>query len=153
MSMDLKKTFGFNHESAIGGVWVDLGQDTHIKVAKLGTNKYQLALMKYTRAHQAKIRVGRLDPESAAEITANTLADTILLDWKGVVEDDTPVLYSRANAYRIMKDYPDFRALVEQHAQDPEVFQDQVDLDADSKNLRNTFNGISTMEETSSPSS
>ncbi len=109
--------------------------------------------MKYTRAHQAKIRVGRLDPESAAEITANTLADTILLDWKGVVEDDTPVLYSRANAYRIMKDYPDFRALVEQHAQDPEVFQDQVDLDADSKNLRNTFNGISTMEETSSPSS
>src|SRR2546423_5872900 len=129
MPMDFKKTFGFDKAKAADGVWVDLGQDTHIKVAKLGTNQYQLALMRHTRKYQAQIRVNRLDPEAMAEITAHTLADSILLDWKGVVEDEQPVPYNRQNAYRLLKEYPDFRALVEQHANDSELFQDQVDLD------------------------
>ena len=144
MPLNFKKTFGFNKDKADEGVWVDIGNDALIKVAKLGTTRYQVALMKHTRKYQSLIRLNRLDPEGMAEITANTLADSILLDWKNIAEDDNGAImpYTRANAYRMLKDYPDFRALVEMHANDPELFQDGVtDLEADSKNSPTISNG------------
>lgn len=153
MSMDFKKTFGYDKSKAADGVWVDLGEDTKIKIAKLGTNQYQLALMRHTRKYQAMIRVNRLDPEAMADITANTLADSILLDWSGVMEDGAPVPYNRPNAFRLLKEYPAFRELVEAHANDPLIFQDGMDLEADTKNLLTTSNGTSSMEETNTISS
>jgi hypothetical protein len=151
MPMDLKKTFGYDKAKAADGVWVDLGNDTTIKIAKLGTNQYQLALMRHTRKHQAQLRSGYVDPELAADITANTLADAILLDWKNMMEDDKIIPYSRANAYRLLKEYADFRTLVEQYANDRDLFQDTLDLEADSKNSLPTSNGTLSTEGTSTP--
>jgi hypothetical protein len=143
--MDLKKTFGFDREKADGGVWVDIGQDAHIKIAKFGTNKYQLAAMRHTRKYQAQIRAGRPDPESLADITANILADSVLLDWRGITEDDASLPYSRANAYRLLRDYPDFRAMVEQYANDMSLFQDAMDMEEDAKNSWRISNGSASM--------
>ena len=153
MPMDFKKTFGYNKEKATEGIWIDIGQDASIKVAKLGTNQYQLALMRHTRKYQAQLRNNAIDPDIAAEITANTLADAILLDWKGFEENGKRLPYSRANAFRLLKDSPDFRSDVERYANDRELFQDSLDLDVDSKNSLPTSNGTLITEETSTSSS
>ena len=142
MPMDFKKAFGYDEKKADAGVWIDIADGISIKIAKLGTVKYQEALMRYTRRHQAIIRLNRLDPKMMADITANTLADSILLDWKGVIIDDIPIDYNRDNAYKMLKEYPDFRTLVENNANDASNFQDDaIDLEVDTKNLPITSNG------------
>jgi hypothetical protein len=144
MAMDFKKTFGYNKTKAREGMWVTLDEagEVKIKVAKLGTVEYLNTVNKYSRKYQAFTRLNRLSAEQIVDMSANTIADCILLDWKGVEEDGQPVPYSRENAYRMLKEYDDFRSLVETHANDPDLFQDNIiDLESDSKNLPATSNG------------
>lgn len=142
MALDFKKTFGYNQAKAEEGMWVDIGEGASIKVAKIGTVRYQNIMIRHTRKYQAMIRANRLSAEATVEITANTLADCILLDWKGIIEDGHDLKYSRAEAYRLLKDSPDFRSLVELYGSDGDLFQDNIiDMEDDSKNLPHISNG------------
>lgn len=153
MPMDFEAVYCVNESKASEGVWVNLVSGARIKVAKLGTVKYQNALMRHTRKYQAQIRVNRLDAETMNEITIKTLAECILLDWEDIEIGGKPFPYNQKNAVFLMTRSSDFRTDVENSANNMELFQDQVDLDADSKNLLTTSNGISSMEETSINSS
>lgn len=144
MPLDFKKAYGYNKKNAQDGMWVSLDEENgvSIKVAKIGTVVYLNTVQKHARKYQALARVNRLTAEQTLEINAKTLADCILLDWKGVMEDGVLIEYSPANAYRILKEYDEFRNLVELHASDPELFQDNIiDMEADSKNSLTISNG------------
>lgn len=145
MAMDLKKQFGYNKKIARDGVWVDLQDDgsVAIKVAKIGTLDYLNTVNKFSRKYQAQARLNRMTAEQIVELNARVLSDCILLDWKGIEEDGNPIPYTRENAYRILKEYDDLRSMVEAHANDSDLFQDNIiDIEADSKNSLTTSNGI-----------
>lgn len=131
--MDLKKSFGVNAEKAEEGVWFSVDERASIKVAKIGTLKYQRALMKHTQKYQALIRINRLSAEHLTKVTVLTLADAVLLDWREFEEDGKPLFYSKEAAIRILEEYPDFRAYVEQCGNNIEEFQ-EGDVEADAKN-------------------
>jgi hypothetical protein len=142
MALDFKKTFGYNRTKADEGMWADIGHGASIKVAKIGTIKYQNTMIRHTRKYQAQFRVNRYTAEATIDIAASTLADCILLDWKGITEDGQEVPYSRANAYRLLKESDDFRSLVEMYGNDADLFQDNIiDVEDDQKNLPITSNG------------
>lgn len=142
--MDLKKTFGFNKEKAEQGVWFSYDETTRIKVAKIGTLKYQNVVTRLSKPYQSRIRNNRLTPEDATHLTAQVLAECILLAWEGLEEEGISVIYSRAEALRLLETYVDFRAFVETCANDTEEFQEAgiiADGDADAKNSLISSNG------------
>ena len=129
--MKLSKIYGYDQDKAANGVWVDLEDGARIKVAKIGTATYTQALEKASRKYRIKIRTNTLKADEAMLISAQALADAILLDWQGFeTEEGTILPYSHENALKALKEYPTFRDTVELHANDPENFQDDIEVDA-----------------------
>ena len=63
--------------------------------------------------------------ELAEDILCEVYAKTIVLDWKGMVEGDTEIKYSQDECYRILKEYPDFRDVIAEEAQNMANFIDE----------------------------
>lgn len=83
---------------------------------------YRRATNRGLQPHAKKIRKGRLlDPAITDRITARAIAETLLLDWKGI-EDDAgqPVPYSQETALEWAEDpeYTSFFSAIEREAND-----------------------------------
>jgi hypothetical protein len=103
-----------------GGVWIgdipDMG-DLRLKVRPIGNPDYLRVLSQLTdTAPRHTKRGGRIiDHAVKASIAARTLADTVLLDWEGLEDDDgKPLPYSAEIAKKMLLDpeYVAFRNAV-----------------------------------------
>jgi len=108
--MDIKKIFSTDSKAEQEGVWVDLDKKTAIKVARSGNPKFQKLFRKLTKPYTRAMRSGTLNDDIAEKILIQCLAETILLDWKGIEEDGKKVPYSveKAIEYLGIKDFRDF---------------------------------------------
>jgi hypothetical protein len=104
------------------GVWIPL-DDAEIKIARIGSPKYQSRLRAKLRPHQDAIVHGYLKDSVATKIQIEVMADFILLDWRGNFEvDGKPLPYSRENAMLALE-IDEFRAWVDRQARDLENFR------------------------------
>lgn len=106
------------------GVWIDIGEGASLKVARIGNPRYRKALRAATKPHARSIRMGILPQDQIEELELNVIADTILLDWKGIEDDNgDPIEYNRENALQLLQNLRDFRALVLDIAQEQQAFR------------------------------
>lgn len=98
--MNLTKTFQTD-PTLDEGSWVKLG-DAQIKIARLGSPRYQSGVAARLRPHRAEIEAGSMNDKEAMQIEIELLADFIVLDWKNVEFDDAPMPYSRDNAIKAL---------------------------------------------------
>lgn len=121
--MDIKKSFGTNSTLENEGVWIELGDGASIKVARMGNKENKAILKKLIAPHKMAARNDKLADEIWDKITVESMAATILLDWKGIEDDGKPLPYTKENATRLLTDYKDFREQVASFSSELALFQ------------------------------
>jgi hypothetical protein len=106
------------------GVWVDIGEGAELLVARVGNPRYSEAIRKLTKPVRQQLRNDTLPADKMDEIMLKAFSETILLDWKGIEDDNgKPIKYSTENAYQLMRDLKDFRAIVDEIARAGEAYR------------------------------
>lgn len=121
--------FKTNLESSEQGQWVALGSDNaKVKVARIGNKQYQAFIKKATKPYAAAMRSkAGISDEVFEKIIAEAMADSILLDWRGIKDDEgNDIPYSKQKALEILTDpaYKDFAELISSLANEAETFRD-----------------------------
>jgi len=127
--MDIKE-FYTDPKLEAEGVWVDIGIDTSIRVARLFNDRFTRTMAARRKPYGRAID---RDPDLQQKILVEVMADCILLDWKGLTQDGKPMKFSKAQALELMTRSRDFRNLVTEAASDAANFQAE-EREADQKN-------------------
>lgn len=133
--MGIYKRLRTNPEHEINGVWIDYGE-FQIRIARAGgANKnYIKCLEQISRPYRRAIQTGMLQIEKSEEITRLVLARSVVLDWKGVTdEDDKPLEFNEDNVLKVLKDIPDLTNEIAAMAGNPDIFREHSQED-DAKN-------------------
>lgn len=126
--MDLSR-FKADRSAEDDGVWVALdGSDAaSVKLARIGNRRYREAMQRRMKPYRRALRAGTLDEATAERITAEVLAETVLLDWRDLTLDGKALTYSSENARDVLNDpaLRDFRDLIVEMASDIELYRQQ----------------------------
>lgn len=119
------------------GAWVgDLPNmgDLELKVRGVGNKLYRTREAELLKKVPRSKR-GELDIADGDRITTTLLLETVLLDWRGIVDGDQPLPYSREMAEKLLTDpaWRNFRAAVA-YAGAIVAQETAVNQDADIKN-------------------
>lgn len=136
--MDIAK-LGGKKELVEGGVWVNLDEKTSIKVCARDNPAFSKVLKRICTPHRQSIRHETIKPEKMVELTCEAMAEAILVDWKGMLNNGAEVKYTREKAKEFLIASPKFREIVDGCASDASLFAgDEEGLDATKKSLSGT---------------
>ena len=126
-------------------ITVDAASGCRLKIARIGNRRYREAMARRLKPYRRALRAGTLEDPVTERITAEVLAETVLLDWRGLERGGSAVAYSREAAAAILSDpaYKDFRDLVVELASDQEAYRER-DLEDAEKNFGTSSAGSST---------
>lgn len=127
------------------GVWVEVGDGASLKLARIGNRRYREATQRRFKPYRRALRAGTLSEATSEQLMAEVLAETVLLDWRGLMDRGTPVPYSVDQAKAVLCDpaYREFRDLVVELAGDMQSYR-EADLEDAEKNLGTSSSGTST---------
>lgn len=133
--MNFHSRYYSNADAKENGTWVDLGGGLKIKVRALDSTHSRETRRKLEEPYSALIRsTGSLPDDKAEEVMTKQLAQSIVVDWQGVTEEDgAPLPFSPAAAEKMFQKYPDFRSEVAMIITDRSTFKRQAQ-EADLKN-------------------
>lgn len=136
--MDLSK-FKADRTAEDEGVWVALDGDdsgARVKLARIGNRRYREAMQRRMKPFRRALRAGTLEEATAERVTAEVLAETVLLDWQDLALDGAALAYSPDRARELLLDpaLRDFRDLIVEMATDIELYRQQDQEEAE-KNL------------------
>jgi hypothetical protein len=101
-------TIAVNAAAIEQGRWVSISHvmpDVKLKVRGLENEDYQRLFNKLISAIPRAERLKGPDATAMREMTTKLLAETVLVDWSGIENDDgSPMLYSKAKAQEILSD-------------------------------------------------
>ncbi len=122
--MDIHR-FKTNKKKEEEGTWIDIGEGAKIKVARINNPRYKKYFQAITKPYRRQIRSGTLAEEVAEKLLIDAMANTILLEWEGFTQDKEEYPYSVANAKHFLAEFPDFRDIVSDAANEMEAFRDE----------------------------
>lgn len=120
------------------GVWHNIDWVTSVRVARYGNSAFQKAMQKLLESapkHKTSREEWRESDEYDAELNT-IIAETILVDWKGMLYGGVEVEYSVNKAVEFLNDpkLKDFRELILQLAMDASQYRAQ-DIEEVTENL------------------
>ena len=119
------KDFKTDRDKEKDGVWEDLGDGCSVLVARYGNQAMVNAYRKYPRVLRQRLESGQVDDDKSSNIMAKVMADTILLDWKGLKEDGKEVPYSKEECVRVLIEYPDVRLMIFEISNEAQLYHDE----------------------------
>jgi len=101
--MDIFNTYATDEVAEVEGRWFPLDKKTKVLVARTGNPNYLKAI-------RQRMKDAQIDTEDSSEeneklvsdLIVETMAETILLGWKGVTLKGEELTYSKANAIRAL---------------------------------------------------
>lgn len=130
--MDLG-TFDVNDELSIAGQWVPIGKGAKLRIARLNNEKYRDFIKLKMKPYRSAMRAGTVDEDLTTEVVVQAMARHILLDWEGLTEKGSAVVYTVEKAEELLRDKEPFRDLVMALANDQQLFQ-EAEIEAGEKN-------------------
>jgi len=132
MGLNLTKEFKTDKESEVNGIWEDFGDGCEIKIARIGNPNFRKVSTEVRKPYKKQINRGTLSEEKTTNLLIKILAKTIILDWKGLTENDengkeVEIEYNYANCIRVLTDYPDFREQVVEISTSMEAYKINLD--------------------------
>lgn len=115
-----------NRDAENEGVWIDYEGGLRLKIARLQNEAHEQFMLEKRRQVQTKKRVGADADISRAvikELTIESMARHILLDWDNMVEGGKRIEYSVEEATRLLTEVPEFYRLVEEESMNIENFR------------------------------
>ena len=125
--MDIAKAFATNPKKEVEGVWVQGPDGAEFLIARMGNESFKKLSQELAKPHRRLIQLGKLDDKVVQEITAEVMARTILLGWKGVKEGGKAIEYSPETAKRWLLAYKDFAEFISGTAATQSLYQDELD--------------------------
>ena len=123
MGLDLSEEFGSNKTAEKEGVWVSLGEEAEVKVARLGNPDAARAYRKIPRSIRRQIEEGTMSNTQAEQFLAEFIARHILKDWKGLMDAGKALSVCTAeSAKTFLMKYRRFRERIWEIANDEDLF-------------------------------
>ena len=122
------------------GVWFEYDDDVQFLVARMGNSQFQTFLQK----HRKLAQVSRANSELMQEVTRKAAAHTILLDWKGIEDDEgNPLAYTPELGFEIFckEEYSVIYQFIMQCSGEVESFRNEEETE-DTGNLSGGSNGF-----------
>lgn len=132
---NLKKQFGVNVNAEIEGVWVPFAAGIEFRVARYNNPAYIMRLAALRKPYWRELQRNPT-PElmtREADTLTKCVAETLLVDWKGVTDDDgNAVPYSKAKALEFLSDpaLHDVRDFIFEESQNQARYRDAALEDA-----------------------
>ena len=137
---DLKKLYYADKTKEIEGVWEETDGGIKLKVARINNPTYTKVLNRLLKPHNRSRRRGSMSDELLNKLITKAMAETVLLAWENLKEDDKEMKYSVAEAERLMTEYPDFRDIVMDIASDMDMYRSTQDEES-AKNSKKSSPG------------
>lgn len=113
--------FRLDDDAVQNGVWVDFGGNAAFKIAPFDNPSFEDAFRKANKPYNDLGKKPNEDEQE--EIMCRTMAQFIVLDWRGVYDGDDEWPFSRDNAYRLLTELPRIRNKIMTEAQKLENFK------------------------------
>lgn len=98
------------------GVWADW-KGSRFLIASSNAMKFQRLFQKLQRPHRKAIDKGTLDPGVQVKIMSQAMAETLILDWKNVIDNSgSEVPFSVNTAFDVLRKNSEFRDFVSEFA-------------------------------------
>lgn len=133
---NIKKMFGTDKDLETHGVVIDYGEFT-VTIARAGgsNQKFNRLLEAKTKPHRRIIETENMDQKLANKLLMEVYAQTVVLDWTGVLDDEgNPIPFSAEACIEQFKDNKDFFDDIQSQATRAALFRTEV-LAAESGNL------------------
>lgn len=103
--MSFLSKYKTDKSAELNGVWVEVDNDVSFRIARLNNDKAR----EMRRTLEKPYRNFQTIPDSKSEeILRKVIAHTVLLDWKGLVDEAGEVIaHSPEAVERLLKEYPD----------------------------------------------
>lgn len=141
--MGLYSTFKTDTNLEVQGIWLeyglvdgDMNRPIRIKVSRAGGSNTRFArlLEAKTKPHRRSIQTETLDPKLAEQMFKEVYAESIILDWVNVQDEEGNDLpFSRDNVIKVLSDLPDLWADVREQCNKVALFRQTI-LENDSGN-------------------
>lgn len=122
------KNFKTDNQMETEGIWLDYG-DFKIRIARAGGSnvRYAKAVERHATQHKTALRNDILSAEQQKEIMIQVYADSIILEWESMEDEDGNALpFSRENVVKVLTDLPDLFADIRQQATTMGLFRKEL---------------------------
>lgn len=139
--MSLYKSFKTDANLEKSGIELEYGENSKgqpilIRIARAGgaNSSYNKRLEVLTKPYRRQIQTETIDNKVLEKIVAQAFAETVVLGWEGVEdEDNNELTFSVDNVVKLFNDLPDLYKDIQEQAQKTALFRQEI-LEADSKN-------------------
>jgi hypothetical protein len=122
MALDIFEAYATDEEAEENGVWVPLGEDTKLKIARDGNDECERLVERLMMENADKLAAGGdVAKQAQREIEIEVTAATILKDWEKLTYKGEVIEYNEANA-RMVLQHKDFRRRVLFHARQRDAY-------------------------------
>lgn len=133
MDLDLAEEFGSDETAEVEGVWVPLGSDAAVKVARLGNPDAQAAYKRIPRIVRRQIEEGTMTAAQSRKFLVSFVAKNLLKDWKNLSDGGKTVKYSIEAAEKMLRKHRRFQDRIWELASDEDLFNVH-EVEEDAKN-------------------
>lgn len=139
MSKKLEKLFGTDETKVEEGIWVPLGDGSiEVKIRRLNSKFSQGVKRDLERPYKNILRHGELPEKTAEELSIKHIAKAVLIDWKGVEDDDDARIEpTEKNKIAILTKYPDLTKAILAASIDRDLFAKEDLEDAEGNSSPN----------------
>lgn len=139
--MNLFKQFATDPRAEKEGVRFEIGVNSRgetiaFQIARAGgaNIRYAKSVEAKTKPYRMQIQAGTIDPEIAARLMREVFAESVVIDWEGVEDEDgNSLAYSPGAAANLFEQLPELYALLQEQAQNVALYRKEV-LDDVAKN-------------------
>lgn len=139
--MNLFKQFATDPRAEKEGVRFEIGVNSKgetiaFQIARAGgqNTRYLKAVEAKTKPYRMQIQAGTLDNELAAKLMREVFAESVVIGWDGVEDENgQPLQYSPEAAATLFEQLPELYALLQEQAQNVALYRKDV-LDGVAKN-------------------
>jgi len=131
MALEFGDAFGSDEAASTNGIWVSLGGDAEVRVARLGNPEAQAAYRKIPRSTRRQIEDSTMSNKQSDEFLASFMSKHIVKGWKNLV-DGTPskdIKFSEENVKKMLLKYRRFRDRIWELSADEDLFNVGVEED------------------------
>jgi hypothetical protein len=115
------------------GVLLDLGESGRFRIARAGGSnaRFKTMLEREMRPYRSLLASGAMDESMANPILIRVFAESVVLGWTGVTDENGNDLpFSKDACIRLLGDLPDLFAVVREAAMSPAPFRETLEQDA-----------------------
>ena len=139
--MSLFKQFGTNKEAEQAGIWIEYGPNDDgtipaFKIARAGKSnkKWLKTVERLTKPHRRAMELGTIAPELAEKIMREVFVDSVLTDWRNILDKDgNPLQFNAQNALALFESLPELYDDLNEKAGKAASFREE-EVEAEAKN-------------------